>query len=192
MRMLFMKNDVVIKNAADLLRCYSAGFAVHRNVYMESVFYFMGMDGNLYTTNNRGTNEFILSEHEFLGAFERFDELEVYTVVWLAYDTLPWDQNELLLYHRDAVEIYDNKARTVCTKDGLISPEFILNLYRKGSKDIWVFFNFEEETVLPVPELSYIRVLLDDGTIITDYYDQMKAQSPDLTSRIRAYQPVAL
>lgn len=189
MRMLFIKTDIIIKNSADLLKFYSAGFAIHRNVNMDSVFYFIGLDNQVYTTNNRGTNEFILSEHEFLGAFERFHELEVYTVAWLAYDTLPWNENQLLQYYHDSVEIYDMQTQLNMSMERSLSPDFITNLYQSGSKNIWVFFNFEEETILPVSEEAFIRVLLEDGTMVTDFYQNMKSHNPDLTSRIRAYQP---
>lgn len=189
MRMMFIKIDAVIKDDRDLLLCLQQGYALHRNINMDSAFRFIGLDGNVYTTNRDGTNLFRLSQTECLFLFEDFHEFEVYSVVWLAFDNLPWDENLLLSYRRDGVEIYDNKTMCASNRDRLIDVDFITNLYKAGSKDIWIFFNFQEETELPIHPLAYITAMLDNGTVVTDYHHNLRSHNPNLVSRIRMYQP---
>lgn len=189
MRMILIKTNYKVRDAKDLLHFLQQGFALHRNTDIDSVFRFIGLDGNVYSTDRDRAKVMKLKQTECLYLFENFHEFEVYSIVWLAFDNLAWNENLLLSYRRDGVEIYDNKTMQVSNRDRLIDADFITNLYKTGSKDIWIFSNFQEEAELPIDSLTYITALLDDGTMVTDYHQNLKSHNPNLVSRIRMYQP---
>ena len=199
MRMLLIKTDVTIQDARDVVNLLHQGFAIQRNTDLETVFHFIGLNGNLYNTNRDRCNHFKLEQSDSLDLFHDFHGLEVYSIAWLAFNNLPWNDNLLLTYKKgsnerliksDIVETYNNKHSIMTYEYRHISPEFIMNLYKEGSKDIWIFVNYKENKGITMSNRLYIRVLLDDNTIMEDYPVNFRQKYPDIIPRIRAWQPI--
>lgn len=199
MRMILIpRPDLEVKNAFELIQVLQEGKAVRRDCNLESVFHFIGIDGNVYTTNNRGTNEFILSQHEFLPAFENYNELEVFEINFLAFDNKPWLENNLMEYYRPEPTVSSvrwvtwpfNPKLQNDDDEGRVIPDyrFFNLLYPEKTNDIWIAFDQTRYDAIPVSNRLMISVLLEDNkTIITDYPTCFTTKHAGIFKQIRAY-----
>lgn len=189
-----MKTNRKANSVRDLLTLYQLNMAVHRNINLESVFHFVGLDGIIYTTNDLGANEFRLTETEFLGSFNNLHEMEIYEIGWLAFDNQPWENNQILMINGNhisgSIVVYDNHLKMVMIEYNRIMPEFIRNLYHVRTSDIWIYHNYEEEGSLDISRRLKVNLLLDDNSIHTGNLYYITEFQSEILPRVKAWQPI--